>query len=101
MYIQLYHRHHGVHSPIKHIKLDCDFSDIYLVPDHVNEELLLEHTPAGWLPVDADKILLTVGSNSGSTGQCNLCKFMPWSKYFDSYVLELLKEHLDWWDEYE
>ena len=97
MYIQLYHRHHGVHSPIKHMKIDCNLSDVYFGQDHINEELLLEHIPAGWLPVAPDKILLTVGSNSGSTGQCNLGKFMSWSKYFDSYMLELIQEPLDWW----
>jgi hypothetical protein len=88
-----------VHDPIKHIEIDCEFSDVYLGLDRINEELLLEHIPEGWLPVDPSKILLTVGDKYGATGQYNLDKFMSWAKYFNSYVLELLKEPLDWWEE--
>ena len=30
MYIQLMHRHYGLHEPIKHIEILCEFSDVYL-----------------------------------------------------------------------
>lgn len=99
MYIQLMHRSYGIHSPIKHTEIPCDFETIYLGDDHINEDLLLEHIPEGWLPTKPDMILLTVGNEFGSTGQCNLEKFKPWAKYFDAYVLELHKEPMKWWEE--
>lgn len=98
MYIQLMHRHYGVHVPIKHLEIDCDFDEVYLGLDHINEELLLKSIPEGWLPTNTEKILLTVADKYGSTGQYNLVKFRPWAKYFDAYCLELHKEPLDWWD---
>lgn len=99
MYIQLMHRHYGCHSPIKHIEIPCEFSKVYLGEDNINEELLLESIPEGWLPVEPSKILLTEADKNGSTGQCGLSKFRSWAKYFDSYVLELHREPLDWWSE--
>lgn len=99
MYIQLMHRHFGLHEPIKHTQISCDFSKIYLGEDNINEELLLRSIPEGWLPTKPNNILLTVGDKYGTTGQCGLSKFRSWGKYFDSYVLELHREPLDWWSE--
>lgn len=42
MYIQLMHRHYGMHEPIKHTEIPCEFSDVYLSEDNINEELLLK-----------------------------------------------------------
>ena len=88
MYIQLMRRSYGLHEPIKHLEIPCDFSDIYLGEDNINEDLLLEHIPRGWLP---DK--------NGTTGQRNLKKFKSWAKYFNAYVVELHRKPLDWWNE--
>lgn len=95
MYIQLMHRHYGVHKPIKNIEIPCDFSDVYIAEDHINEELLLKNIPDGWLPTKPSKILLTVEAEHGVTGQYGLEKFCSWAKYFDAYVLELHKEPLE------
>lgn len=99
MYIQLMHRHYGLHSPIKHIEIPCEFSEVYLSNDNINEELLLESIPKDWLPTKVENILLAVADKYGSTGQCGLNKFRSWAKYFDAYCLELHKEPLDWWNE--
>ncbi|MBQ8234431.1 MAG: hypothetical protein IJZ36_02460 [Bacilli bacterium] len=99
MYIQLCHRHHGCHKPIKHIEIPCEFSSVYLAEDNINEDLLLESIPSDWLPVNSNLILITVADENGSTGQRGLTKFRSWAKYFDSYVLELIEEPLSWWNE--
>lgn len=98
MYIQLMHRHYGFHKPIKHIEIPCEFSEVYLGDNNINEELLLESIPKDWLPTKPSSILLTVENKFGGTGQYGLNKFCSWAKYFDSYVLELHKEPLDWWE---
>ena len=99
MYIQLMHRRYGVHSPIKHTEIPCEFSEVYIGEDNINEELLLESIPEGWLPVEPNKILLGVADKNGSSGQRGLNKFLSWGKYFSSYVLELHEEPEDWWNE--
>lgn len=99
MYIQLMHRSLGVHSPIKHIEIPCKFEDVYLGEDNINEDLLLENIPEGWLPISPSLILLTVCDKYGGSGQYNLDKFRAWAKYFDAYCLELHKEPLEWWNE--
>lgn len=99
MYIQLYHRHHGLHIPIKHMEISCDFNSVYLSEDYINEELLLSKIPDKWLPVPEQRILLTVGNEGGAVGQHGLSKFRSWGKYFDAYVLELLNEPMDWWED--
>lgn len=98
MYIQLMHRHHGFHEPIKHIEIPCEFSKVYLGEDNINEDLLIESIPEGWLPVETNKILLTKADDNGSTGQRGLSKFRSWSKYFDAYVLELHEKPSKWWN---
>lgn len=99
MYIQLMHRHYGLHEPIRHTEIPCKFDDIYLSENHINEEKLINNIPNGWLPTTPERILLTVADKYGSTGQYGLQRFRPWAKYFDSYVIELHKEPLDWWQE--
>lgn len=97
MYIQLMHRHYGVHKPIKHTKIDVDFNTIVLGNNHINEDALLDAIPEGWLPSPVGLTLLTVADKNGSTGQIGLNLFRNWAKYFDAYVLELHEEPLDWW----
>lgn len=100
MYIQLMHRHYGLHKPIKHIEIACKFDEIYLGDNNINEDLLLKLIPENWLPTKVSNILLTVVDDNGiSIGQSDLNKFRPWAKYFDSYCLELIKTPLDWWNE--
>lgn len=99
MYIQLMHRHHGVHDPIKHIEIPCNFSDVYLKEDCINEKLLLENIPEGWLPKPPGEILLSVGDDDGGSGQRGLEIFRNWAKYFDSYSLELREKPSKWWNE--
>lgn len=98
MYIQLMHRRYGIHKPIKHIEIPCDFSEVYQGQDRINEELLLENIPEGWLPVPPERILLMVANENGGTGQCCTI-FHSWAKYFDSYSLELHEKPEEWWDE--
>lgn len=99
MYIQLMHRHYGVHKPIRHLEIPCNFRDVYIADDNINEELLIQNIPEGWLPVAPNLILLTKANEYGSDGQSNLNIFRPWGKYFDCYVLELLENPLSWWNE--
>lgn len=99
MYIQLMYRSYGVHQPIKHIEIPCAFSEVYKSEDNINEELLLSNIPDGWLPTKPSWILITVVDKSCATGQRNLSLFRNWEKYFDSYVLDLIEEPLEWWSE--
>lgn len=100
MYVQLMHRHYGLHEPIKHIEIPCNFDDIYLGDNNINEDLLLKLIPENWLPTAPKNILLVVANNyGGGTGQNDLNKFKPWAKYFDAYCLELIEKPLDWWKE--
>lgn len=89
MFIKLSHRHYGVHSFIKELEIPCKFNDVYIGEDNINEKLLLEKIPDGWLPTDASKILLCVEDEKYSTGQRGLNKFRNWAKYFDAYVLDI------------
>lgn len=101
MYIQLMRRSYGLHEPIKHLEIPCDFSDIYLGENNINEDLLLEHIPEGWLQDKPSNVLITVANKNYTTGQYGLKKFKSWAKYFNAYVVELHRKPLDWWDEEE
>ena len=92
------HRHYGVHTPIKHIEIPCDFNDVYLSDDKINEEILTSNIPDGWLPKKPESILLAVVKDGITTGQTMLRKFRPWAKYFDSYVLEVMENPEPWWN---
>ena len=82
MYVQLMHRHHGIHNHIKYTEIPCKLSDVYRGDDNINEDLLLELIPEGWLPVDPSLILLSVDGKRGGIGQSDLGKFRNWAKYF-------------------
>ena len=79
-------------------RIPCNFDDVVIASDHINEDLLLRNLPEGFLPVDPSLVLLTVDRGSYSEGQ-DASKFRTWEKYFDAYVLELIKEPLAWWSE--
>jgi hypothetical protein len=98
MYIQLSHRHYGVHKPIKHAEIDVDFNAIVLGDNHINESALIDAIPEEWLLSPIGLTLLTVADEHGSIGQSGLNHFLNWAKYFDAYVLELCKEPLSWWN---
>jgi hypothetical protein len=97
MKLKLFHRHYGVHSLQKEIKIKPKFTDVVKFPDDPNadfaidERAILDNMPAGFLPVKPDKVLLTVGDKYGSTAQRHPINFRHWGKYFDSYSLELCK----------
>lgn len=100
MYIQLLKNHWGSYNnPIKHMKIDCKFSEIYLGEGNIDEELLLKHIPEGWLPDIPENILLAVSDRYGTIMQYNLNKFRPYASYIDSYCLELRKDPLCWWQD--
>lgn len=98
MFIELNHRHSGIHTPIKYLEISCEFSDIFLGNDNINEDLLLKNIPEGWLPEPPNRILLAVGDKYGATGQGGLHKFRSWAKYFDAYCLDLRKEPSVWYE---
>ena len=89
MYIQLMHRHYGIHSPVKRVEIPCGFEEVCQGENKINEDKLLENIPDGWLPDRPENILITVAGVHCSIGQYGLKKFRSWAKYFDAYVLEL------------
>jgi len=98
MKVILYHRHYGLHSPIKEIKIEGNFYDYVKKEKHhmdnylVDEDKLINSLPDKFFPTTPNKILITVSKGNWSTGLFNVDKFMKWSKYFDSYVIELIEE---------
>lgn len=99
MFVQLMHRHYGVHEPVKHLELPCSFDDVYRGENNIDEDILLQLVPDGWLPISSKGILISVVTpdGRGTTGQSKLKHFLNWAKYFDAYVLELHDKPLDWW----
>ena len=89
MWIQLYHRHYGIHEPCsKVVEIPCDYEEIVRGEDNINEELLIAGAPEGYLPSAINRTLLCVVG----VGQCGLKRFHNWAKYFDAYVIYLFKE---------
>ena len=86
MIIQLFHRHYGVHTPVKEaIKIPCEYTDVYKGEDNINEQLLIDNIPDDYLLYEVGHILLI----ADGTGQCGLEKFANWGKYYDGYVLHI------------
>jgi hypothetical protein len=58
---------------------------------------LLQNLPEDFLPIDHEKVLITVqevnenGEVIGAKGQIGLKKFCNWEKYFNAYCLELCR----------
>lgn len=100
MKVSLCHRNVGVHSHIREAEIPGEFSD-YCTPledEHrshcysVNEDLLLERLPEGFLVAEPRWTLLTVEFEWGGAGQSGLTRFRSWAKYFPAYVLNLHAE---------
>lgn len=96
MKVILRHRRYGVHRPVKETVIDGSFTDYCQqrnAQDYViKEQKIIDAFPDGFLPVEPEKILVTIGDKHGSIGQYDLNIFRYWEKYFDAYVLELMKD---------
>ena len=96
MKVELAHRHHGVHTRYREIHVAGKLSDYYGGEDKVDEQLLLDRLPDGFLPVPAKQILLCVEDDPNNpgcgTGQRGLKLFRNWAKYFDCYSLTIAEE---------
>lgn len=93
MKVCLYHRHHGVHKPIKTHEIPVSYTELSHRDETLDESLLIDLLPPNWLPVPPKDMLLTVTDQQGcGTGLIHLAHFKPWAKYFDSYVLDLERE---------
>lgn len=91
MTVELFHRHYGIHKRIKAIQIPIEFSKVYRGDDDIDEDMLLDNIPDGWLPVDSHEILLMVANGNNANGQSTLVRFRPWAKYFDSFSI-VIKE---------
>jgi len=94
--VVLHHRHYGIHSYRDECVIPVDPKEIYLGRDSINEQLLIDNLPNGFLRCEPRHCLLTVEdrsfkSNGGyaSTGQRGLSLFLNWAKYFDAYSITL------------
>lgn len=97
MKVTLARRHHGVHEHVKEAEVPGDFAG-YATPagesggDYaVSEDKLIAALPAGFLPVPPGRVLLVVADGNSGTGQAGLTRFRNWAKYFDSWVLDIVK----------
>jgi hypothetical protein len=98
--IVLDHRRFGIHSPVSETEIPGEFGD-YATPmpmprirsdEHaIDEDKLLAALPEGFLPVPAKFVLLAVSDEDGGTGQAGLSRFRNWAKYFDAYILNIMK----------
>jgi hypothetical protein len=100
MKVELSHRHYGIHKLVGEADIPGEFGDYATPKPHdvrtdewaIDEGKLLAALPDGFLPVPARRVLLGVGDQDGGTGQSGLSRFRDWAKYFDAYMLTLLKE---------
>lgn len=100
MKVNLRRRHFGVHELLRDCELPGAFADYAAKkpggtgPDDcaVDEAKLLGGLPEGFLPISPRRILLTVEDADGGTGQTGLTAFRDWAKYFDAYVVSLVKD---------
>lgn len=92
MYIQLMVRRGRVQRSVKYTWIPCRFEHVVGPGGQIDENLLVNLIPRGWLPAEPREILLTVATAKGSTGLRRLTRFRPWARNFDCYVLELWAE---------
>lgn len=98
MVIRLNYRHFGRHTLLKEGEIEGTFRRYGKVNSNgeytINESRLLKALPKGFLNSDANKTLVLVNdSEYGCTAVGGLELFRNWSKYFDSYSLELVKKN--------
>ena len=94
MKVTLYHRSIGIHSYVKECEIEGTFRRYGKAVDNdfeINEERLLKALPKDFLPCESNKVLVTIEEGNSGTGVRNLKMFRPWSKYFNSYSIGLLK----------
>ena len=100
MKVTLYSRHFGVYTTVAETEVPGQFTDwVYQgEPEsnrpwdetlRVHENKLIDALPDGFLLANPKRILLTVSTKTGGTGQSQLERFRPWAKYFDCYILDL------------
>ena len=92
MYAQLLRRHRGVQRAVKRLWLPVRLDQCAFPGGRVNEAMLVQMLPAGWLPAPPKDILLSIAHARGSTGLTDVALFRPWARHFDCYVLELWRE---------
>jgi hypothetical protein len=100
--VNLRRRHYGIHEMVRDCDLPGVFADYATTkpgstdPDDcaVDEAKLLGALPEGFLPLSPRRILLTVEDENGGTGQTGLTAFRDWAKYFDAYVVSLVKDEV-------
>jgi hypothetical protein len=96
MKVNLRYRSYGVHELVNSIDIDGNFSNYCTQTSKddykIDEYKLIDNLPNDFLPVKPRNTLLTIGNEIGSTGQIHLSLFRPWAKYFDCYVVELMKD---------
>lgn len=98
MKLRLYRRHHGVHNLIREEKVPENTCVVEEVPCkvcgteyRVNDESKLASEVKLRFDIPAKSCLLAVGDDSGSTGVGSCEHFIPWEKYFDSYIVEIVR----------
>jgi len=94
--VVLHHRHYGIHSYRDECVIPVDPKEIYLGRDSINEQLLIDNLPDGFLRCAPRRCLLAIEDRSfkytggyASTGQDGLSLFLNWAKYFDAYSITL------------
>ena len=100
MKVKLTHRNFGIHETVSVAEIPGSFAE-YAVPSPGNEDRdeweiddakLLATLPAGFLPVAARHVLLGVEDDLGGTAHSGTTVFRRWAKYFDAYMLWLVRE---------
>lgn len=100
MKVRLTHRHFGVHQEVDKAEIPGSFAD-YAEPTSGNEyrdeweiddAKLLAALPEGFLPVPAASVLLGVEDENGGTAHSGTTVFRRWAKYFDAYMLWLVRD---------
>lgn len=89
MYLNLLRRTNNIQRPVKSLWLPCMLEQVTLPDGRLDENMLLRIIPAGWLPVKASEVLVSIANPRGSQGLKQLTAFRPWGRRFDCYVLEL------------
>jgi hypothetical protein len=99
MKVKLTHRRYGVHTQQGEAEVPGTFAE-YAVPSPGNEDRdeweiddakLLAALPEGFLPVPARHVLLGVEDDLGGTAHSGTAVFRRWAKYFDAYMLWLVR----------
>ena len=96
MTVLLAQRSYGVHDDITGCLVPGTFSD-YAKPTGRHEDYIIDEArllaalPDGFLPDPPGRVLLMVRDENGGTGQDGRTHFRTWGKYFNAYVINLVK----------